>query len=99
MTMVDWSCATTCVFTVRFEVVGPSCGSFEAISSVCSSMWSRTFPPSLICGLILSRSSTGCRWIGATRLESPPRPRTEPRFAVAVVPVVPETRFVSPCGV
>ena len=65
MTMVLWSFATIWVFTLRFAVVGPSWGSVLAISSVCSSMVSRTLPPSLICGLILSLSSTFCRWMGA----------------------------------
>ena len=65
MTIVLWSFATIRVFALRFAVVGPSCGSRSTISSVCSSIVSRTFPPSLICGLILSRSSTFWRWMGA----------------------------------
>ena len=72
MTTVFWSWATICVFTLRFEVVGPSTASVLAISSFWMSIWSRTFPPSLICGLILRRSSIGWRWMGATSELRPP---------------------------
>ena len=65
MTMVDWSRATISDLTVRLAVVGPSWGSLSTISSVCSSTVSLTLSPSPICGLILTRSSTGCRWMGA----------------------------------
>ncbi len=65
ITIVLSSFATIIVFTLRFAVVGPSCGSLLAISSVCSSMVRRTLPPSFTCGLILSLSSTFWRWMGA----------------------------------
>ncbi|CAM4384969.1 hypothetical protein COSO111634_38400 [Corallococcus soli] len=41
MTTVSMSLAMTVVFALRFDVVGPSTGSDEAISSVCSVMTRR----------------------------------------------------------
>ncbi len=69
MTTVCWSRATMVVLAERLAVVGPSCGSRSAISSVCSSICRRMKSLSLICGLIFSFSSTLVRWMGAM---SPP---------------------------